>query len=66
MKTVPVHVSGAFAMIVLALLTCEARGEYTHCWNERGETVETIWHHNGRDVVIPNNRDYAIPRREEP
>jgi hypothetical protein len=56
--------SRAFVMIVLVALTCETRGEYTHCWNERGETVETIWHHNGRDVVIPNNRDTVIPNAE--
>jgi hypothetical protein len=53
-----------FQSFVLALLTRETRGEYTHCWNERGETVETIWRHNGRDTVIPDNRDHAIPKRD--
>jgi hypothetical protein len=44
-------------------LTCETRGEYTHCWNQRGETVTTVWDHNGRDTIIPNNRDHAIPEK---
>jgi hypothetical protein len=51
------------ALIVLALVTCETRGEYTHCWDERGQTVTTIWHHNGRDQIIPSNREHAIPEK---
>ena len=44
-------------LLILALLTCETQGSYTHCWNERGETTETIWHYQNRDYVTPHYQE---------
>jgi hypothetical protein len=32
-------------------ITCETRGEYTHCWDRYGNTVSTTWIHNGRSTT---------------